>query len=124
MIPESGLGILGDIAAHQVQRVAFDPTVGFVELAFATAQALDFAALQHDAAFERIENLEFVASFAILSHDARDRLSAGCTLGFGASRVLAFAARALCGFRFVIQRKTDRVQSRVHGRNGRIRLEF
>ena len=109
VIPQRGLWILGDIAAHQVQRATLDPTVGLVELAFATAQTFHFAALQHDAAFERIEYLELVAGFAILGHDARGRLTAGGRFRFAARCIFGFAAGRVGRFRFVIQRKTDRV---------------
>lgn len=63
-----------------------------------------------------------MSSLAILGDDARGRQTTG--FGFTAGGTLGFTAGALCGFRLVIQRKTLQVQSRVHGGNGRIRLEF
>lgn len=64
-----------------------------------------------------------MASLTIFGHDPRGRQS---TSGFRFATwgVLALATGAVGGFRFVIQRKTLQVQSGVHGRIGRLRLEF
>src|SRR6476620_10449458 len=71
MIPEGRLRILGDVASDQPQDAPFYPTVGLIELTLAIAQALDFAPLEHEAAFHRVENLVLVPRLAIFADDPR-----------------------------------------------------
>ena len=57
-------------AADEPNFVAFDPAVGFVERELAAAEALHFAAHQHDAALERVEHHVIVPRLAVLGDDA------------------------------------------------------
>jgi len=86
MVPDCSLGIFSDIATHQPQAIAFDPAVGFIQLAFAVAKTFDFAADQHDATFQRIDDFVLVPRLAVLAHDARNRLAFAGSRGFTGSR--------------------------------------
>ncbi len=69
VIPEGRLRVFGDIATDEPEGRAAHASIGFLELAFAIAEALDLAAAEDDAAFERLEDIVFVPRLAIVVDD-------------------------------------------------------
>jgi hypothetical protein len=63
------LGIFGNVAADQPDFIVLDARVGFFQRHVAIAQALDLAADQDDAAFERVEYGVVVSGLAVVRDD-------------------------------------------------------
>ena len=62
--------VFGNVAADQPDLAAADACVRFLERDLASAHALDLAAHQHDAAFQRVEDLVLEPRLAVVGHDA------------------------------------------------------
>ncbi len=70
VIHHVGLGVLGDVASHEPKLAIFQPRVGFIDGDFIVPHAFDFAAFEHDSAFEFIQQVVLMPGFAVSADHA------------------------------------------------------
>jgi hypothetical protein len=69
VVVDAGFGVFGDVAVDEPDFVAFDAGVGFFDGDFVIADAFDFAAGEHDAAVDFVEDVVFVSRAAVGADD-------------------------------------------------------
>lgn len=91
MIPKRRLAVFIDFAVDEPQLAILESRVSLLDAASPIPQTLDFAAMEHHAAFDRIENLIVVLGLAVLSNTLKGR-------SFGRARRFARSCRARSRF--------------------------
>jgi hypothetical protein len=91
VIPNTCLSVFVDLATHQPHLARLKTRVSLFNGASTVAKTFDFAAMQHDPALDRIQDLVLKPSFPILSDHFVSRR--GNRLGFGRLAFFVFGLR-------------------------------